>query len=46
MGAWSRPDAHTVQYQVYYKVGGQVFTDGGLHQFEVPANEDVHQGPE
>src|SRR5947209_18504131 len=37
MGAWSRPDAHTVQYRLYCQVGGQVFTDGVLHQFEVPA---------
>jgi hypothetical protein len=41
MGVWSRPDAHTVQYRLYCQVRGQVFTDGVLHQFEVPADEDV-----
>jgi hypothetical protein len=45
MGAWSRPDAHTVQYRLYCQVGRQVFTDGVLHQFEVPADDDVHRGP-
>jgi hypothetical protein len=44
MGAWSRPDAHTVQYRLYCQVRGQVFTDGVLHQFEVPADEDVRPG--
>jgi hypothetical protein len=46
MGAWSRPDAHTVQYRLYCESAGQVFTDGVLHQFEVPADEDVRRGPE
>jgi hypothetical protein len=45
MGVWSRPDAHTVQYRLYCQVRGQVFTDGVLHQFEVPADEDVRRGP-
>jgi len=44
MGAWSRPDAHTVQYRLYCECAGQVFTDGVLHQFEVPADEDVRHG--
>jgi hypothetical protein len=35
MGAWSRPDAHTVQYRLYREVRGQVLTDGILYQFEV-----------
>ena len=46
MGAWSRPDAHTVQYRLYCERAGQVFTDGVLHQFEVPADEDVRRVPE
>ena len=35
-GVWSRPDADTVQYRLYFQVRGQVFTGGVLHQFEVP----------
>lgn len=31
-----RPDARTVQFRVYYEVGGQIFTDAILHQREVP----------
>jgi len=46
MGVWSRPDAHTVQYRLYCQVRGQVFTDGVLHQFEVPADEDARRGPD
>jgi hypothetical protein len=46
MGAWSRPDARTVQYRLYCEADGQVFTDGVLHQFEVPADEDVRRAPE
>jgi hypothetical protein len=45
MGEWSRPDAHTVQYRLYCQVRGQLFTDGVLHQFDVPADEDVCRGP-
>ena len=43
MGVWSRPDAHTVQYRLYCQVRGQVFTDGVLHQFAVPADEDARR---
>ena len=39
------PGRHTVQYRLYCQVRGQVFTDGVLHQFEVPADEDVRRGP-
>jgi Family of unknown function (DUF6209) len=46
MGVWSRPDAHTIQYRLYCQVRGQVFTDGVLHQFEVPADEDMCRSPE
>ena len=45
LGVWFRPDAHTVQYRLYCQMRGQVFTDGVLHQFEVPADEDVLRGP-
>jgi hypothetical protein len=27
-----KPDAHTVQYRLYGELGGQVFTDGSLHE--------------
>ncbi|MDQ6673571.1 MAG: DUF6209 family protein [Chloroflexota bacterium] len=48
IGVWSRPDAHTIQYRLYCQTGrpgsvaqGQLFTDGILHEFELPADEDV-----
>jgi hypothetical protein len=46
MGVWSRPDAHTIQYRLYCKANAsglqtQIFTDGVLHEFEVPADEEV-----
>ena len=46
MGLWSRPDAHTIQYRLYCQtkasgVPTQIFTDGVLHEFEVPADEEV-----
>ncbi len=51
MGMWSRPDAHTIQYRLYCqarrpdsKGQGQLFTDGILHEFELPADEDVGRG--
>ncbi|XXY13032.1 DUF6209 family protein [Sorangium sp. So ce216] len=31
-----RPDARKVQYRLYYEIDGQVFTDGVLHQAELP----------
>ena len=45
MGAWSRPNAHMVQYRLYSRVGRHVFTDGLLHEFDVPADEDVSHSP-
>ncbi|MBV9577549.1 MAG: hypothetical protein JO057_03045 [Chloroflexi bacterium] len=45
VGVWSRPDAHTVQYRVYCQIGTEVYTDGVLHQFEVPADADVRPIP-
>jgi hypothetical protein len=44
-GFWSRPDAHSVQYRLYCQAGEQVFTDGVLHQFDVPSDSDVRPGP-
>jgi hypothetical protein len=46
MGVWSRADAHTVQYRLYCRAQAtastaQTFTDGILHEFELPADEDV-----
>ena len=38
---WPRPDARLVQFRLYYEVGGQVFTDGLLHQSALPADADV-----
>lgn len=46
VGVWSRADAHTVQYRLYCEGAGQVFTDGVLHQFEVPPDADVRRAPE
>jgi hypothetical protein len=31
-----RPDARTLQYRLYYDVNYQAFTDGTLHQIELP----------
>jgi hypothetical protein len=45
MGAWFRPDAHTIHYRLYCEINGQVFTDGVLHQFDVPADTDVRPVP-
>jgi hypothetical protein len=41
VGAWLCPDAHMVQYRLYWRVRARVFTDGVLHQLEVPADEDA-----
>ena len=45
MGVWFRPDAQLVQYRLYAAVGDRLFTDGVLHQFEVPADEVVRRKP-
>jgi hypothetical protein len=45
MGVWSRPDAHTIHYRLYCQVNDEVFTDGVLHQFDVPADTDVRPIP-
>jgi hypothetical protein len=44
-GVWSRPDAHTVQYRLYCQVGEQLFTDGVLHQFDVPPDAEIRPIP-
>jgi hypothetical protein len=44
-GVWSRPDAHAVQYRLYCQVGEQLFTDGVLHQFDVPPDAEVRPIP-
>jgi len=36
-----RPDARTLQYRLYYEVEYQVFTDGILHQFDLPEDAVV-----
>ena len=48
IGVWSRPDAQTIQYRLYCKAQTPVlgapppvYTDGVLHEFEVPADEDA-----
>jgi hypothetical protein len=37
-----RSDARKVQYRLYYEVNYQVFTDGILHQHELPEDAVVH----
>jgi uncharacterized protein DUF6209 len=36
-----RPDARKVQYRTYYEIDNQVFTDGILHQTELPADASI-----
>jgi hypothetical protein len=31
-----RPDARRLQYRLYYEMAHQVFTDGVLHQHDIP----------
>jgi hypothetical protein len=40
-GVWFRPDAHTVQYRLYCQVQDTLYTDGILHQFDVPTDAEV-----
>lgn len=37
-----RPDARVVQYRLYYEVNYQVFSDGILHQHELPEDAVSH----
>jgi hypothetical protein len=48
IGVWSRPDAQMIQYRLYckaqrpvFEAQGQIFTDGVLHEFDVPADEEA-----
>jgi hypothetical protein len=48
VGVWARPDAHTIQYRLYCQrtkhspsAVDEIFTDGILHEFELPADEDA-----
>ncbi len=45
MGVSARPDAHTIQYRLYCHIDDQIFTDGVLHQFDVPADTEVRAIP-
>jgi CheY-like chemotaxis protein len=45
MGVWSRPDAHTINYRLYAQIGDQLFSDGVLHQFDLPADTEVRPIP-
>jgi hypothetical protein len=45
LGVWSRPDAHLLQYRLYCQIGEEVFTDGVLHEFEVPPDAEVRPIP-
>ena len=43
---WLAPDAHKLQFRVYYEVDGTVVTDGLLRQHEVPPDGALtHCGP-
>jgi len=51
IGVWTKPDAHLLQYRLYcrvqrpvFEIVGPILTDGVLHEFEVPADEDVEDG--
>ena len=48
VGVWVRPDAHALQYRLYcrtprlaFEAPAPVFTDGVLHEFELPPDDDV-----
>jgi hypothetical protein len=45
LGVWSRPDAHTVQYRLYCETPLGVFTDGVMHEFDVPPDAEVRPIP-
>jgi uncharacterized protein DUF6209 len=44
-GVWSRPDAHSVQYRLYCRMHTNTFTDGVLHQFDLPPDAEVRPIP-
>jgi uncharacterized protein DUF6209 len=45
LGVWSRPDAHTVQYRLYCESSEGAFTDGVMHEFDVPPDAEVRPIP-
>ena len=45
MGVSARPDAHTIQYRVYCQIDDRVYTNGVLHQFNLPADTEVRPTP-
>lgn len=44
-GVWSRPDVHSVQYRLYCRIENKLFTDGVLHQFDVPPDAEIRPIP-
>jgi Family of unknown function (DUF6209) len=44
-GVWSRPDVHSVQYRLYCRMDDRLFTDGVLHQFDVPPDAEIRPIP-
>ena len=38
---WPRPDARLLEFRLYYEAGGNLFTDGYLHQSKVQADAAV-----
>jgi hypothetical protein len=41
VGVWWQPDAHTLQYRVYWKLDDDVFTDGVLHELEIAPDAEA-----
>jgi len=44
-GVWSRPDVHSVQYRLYCRTRDRLFSDGVLHQFDLPPDAEVRPIP-
>jgi Family of unknown function (DUF6209) len=44
-GVWSRPDVHSVQYRLYCRIKGRLYTDGVLHQFDLPPDAEIRPIP-
>jgi hypothetical protein len=43
---WLAPDARKIQFRVYYEVDGTTFSDGLIHQHELPPDSALtHCGP-
>jgi hypothetical protein len=41
---WPRPDARLLEFRLYYEAGGNLITDGYLHQSEVQPDTAVSMG--